>query len=112
MSNINKKTADALNSIAGIVPAMPAPFLLTRLHAAMHRISENDATVWSKIALFLKRPAVAFTILLVLICVNIFVLNSNGFLSSKKNVVSKVNSNGYDIAINVTSIYDTENQEP
>ncbi len=113
MKNIHQKIDDAFGSIEGIGKAEPAPFLLTRIHAALAGDAGQEANVWSSIASFLKRPAVAFTILIVLLFVNIIVLGANGFLSERKGIASATAAGGkYDIAVNVASMYDTENQEP
>jgi len=110
--HINKKTEEALNSLDGIVSAEPKPFLLTRINAALQSRQPGDRSTWGSIAALLKRPAVAFGMLLLIAFINIAVLAGGNPFTEKKNTQSFSANTKYDFAINVSGIYDIENQEP
>jgi hypothetical protein len=108
----NKKIADAMASIDGMTPAEPKPFLLTRVNAAIRRNASADRTVWGSIAAVIKKPVVAFAALAVVVFVNAVAISSNSTASGKQGVAARSASTKYDFAVNVGSIYDTENMEP
>ena len=100
----------ALKSIDGIAKASPQPFLLTRINAGLNNSVEE--TVWSRIAFYLKKPVVAGFAILLLVLVNMLVIKSINSNSEKENITKSVTSQKYDFAINVSVLYDIENQEP
>lgn len=55
-----------LNSLEGIERAEPRPFFFTRLEARMQK--ENN--VWSTITGFLARPAMAFSVIVIVLIIN------------------------------------------
>lgn len=107
----NKKIEDAMASIDGITPAEPKPFLLTRLNAAIRKSATADRTVWGSIAAVIKKPVVAFAALAVVVFVNAVAISNNS-ASGKQGVTARSTNTKYDFAVNVGSIYDTENTEP
>ena len=109
---INKKIEETLASIDGISAAEPKPFLLTRVNAALQKKMNNDQSIWSNIAAVLKKPAIAFSVLILIVFTNIAVLSGNGSFLQKKNSQVLSSTTKYDFAINVSGIYDIENQEP
>ena len=62
----------ALNSLEGIVPAIPAPFLYTRVRSRMEE--EGVLQGWGRVVVFLSRPAIVFTLALLLLLTNSVVL--------------------------------------
>ena len=111
MSDIfDDKIASTLKSIDGIAKASPQPFLLTRINARLNNAIAE--TVWYKIAFYLKKPLVSGFAILLLIFVNIIVIKSIKNSSEKENIAKSVTSQKYDFAINVSVLYDIENQEP
>jgi hypothetical protein len=109
MNKADYKTVKALESLDDIQQAAPMPFLLTRINAAM--LNRNiDDSIWSRIAMVIKKPAVAFCALLMLLIVNIIVIKKNDPFS--KNIAGSAAPAKYDFAINVSAVYDTENMEP
>lgn len=107
--DINDKINRTLNSLEGMEAAEPKPFLLTRIHAAL--VQKETPGIWYTLAAFLQRPAVAVTAVIILILLNFALLNRN--LADPSTRFSKGNiSASDDFAINVSGIYDVENQEP
>lgn len=105
--NIDQLAEDALNSIEGIRRAEPAPFFLTRLNARLH--AKHSMNAWNKISLFLSRPVVSVSILLIIILVNSFIIiNGNRQVKQGSENTSIIKD---DFAISDVSIYDIENQE-
>lgn len=99
-----------MESLDGMTPADPKPFLLTRLNAALQQ--GEDQGIWAVATAFLKRPAVAIVTILLLLILNIAVFSAGGFLQGKENITANSVSDKYDFSINVSGIYDSENQEP
>ncbi len=108
---INHKVNAAMESLDGIVPAEPQPFLLTRVNAFL-RQRESSANIWQRAAGYIKRPAVAACAVALLLALNIFLFSSSKFSITKESTAKRIASSKDDFAINVTGIYDTENQEP
>lgn len=111
---MNDKINDFINSkmasIDGMEKASPKPFLLTRINAALHKTAKE--TVWSQIAFYLKKPVVAaFAIMLVLL-INIMVISNRNKMMERESVTKSITPQKYDFAINVSVMYDSENQEP
>jgi len=106
--NIENLAEETIHSVDGIKRAEARPFLLTRILARMQ--GQDDAqNFWSRAVSFLGRPGVALTGLLLIVFVNaaIIIGNTNSNSSAQGSTAAKD-----EFAINVISIYDTENQEP
>lgn len=109
--NIQHKVNAAMDSLDGLHPAEPKPFLLTRIHALMQRDPEQN--IWQRISAYIKKPAVAICSVVILLALNITLFSSSNFSILKQSASKRIaSSNKYDFAINVSGIYDTENQEP
>ena len=108
---INHKVNAALESLDGIIPAEPQPFLLTRVNAFL-RQRESAPNIWQRAAGYIKRPAVAACSVAVLLALNIFLFSTSNFSIAKESTAKRIATSKYDFAINVAGIYDTENQEP
>ena len=107
---INNSIQRIMVSINGLEKASPKPFLLTRINAALQNASNEN--VWYKIAFYLKKPVVAaFAIMLVLV-LNIVVITSRTNSLERETITKTIAPQKYDFAINVSVMYDTENQEP
>ena len=109
---MNDKIDDILKSIDGIEKATAKPFLLTRVNARIKIANALPENIWYKIAFYLKKPAVAFAAIVLLILINISVIKSINQRSDLENMAKNKNSQKYDFAINVSVLYDIENQEP
>jgi hypothetical protein len=106
---MNDKINRMLNSFEGMKSAEPKPFLLTRINAALGKKEKQG--IWYRLAAFIQRPVVAATAVIILVLLNFAILNRN--LSGANNSFAKSNfSAGDDFAINVSGMYDIENQEP
>ena len=111
MSDIfDNKINATLKSIDGIAKASPKPFLLTRINAGLNNVVKE--TVWSQIAFYLKKPMVAGFVILLLVLINMLVIKNINKSSEKEMVSKSLTSPKYDFAINVSVLYDIENQEP
>ncbi len=111
MSDIlDDKIDSTLESIDGIAKASPMQFLLTRINAGLNNAVAE--TVWSKIAFYLKKPLVSGFAILLLLLINILVIKSINNSGEKDRIAKSITSQKYDFAINVSVLYDIENQEP
>ncbi len=111
MSDIFDDKIDAtLKSIDGLAKASPKPFLLTRINAGLNNTAKE--TVWSQIAFYLKKPVVCGLVILILLFVNFIVIKKINNKSEIENLAKSATSPKYDFAINVSVLYDIENQEP
>ena len=108
--NINNWVNLTLESIHGITKATPKPFLLTRIKASLNK--EQVQSGWSNIAFYLKKPAVAAVAILLVILVNVLVISNRNNLVERENITKSITPQKYDFAINVSVMYDSENQEP
>jgi len=109
--HIDKKISDAMNSLDGISRATASPYLMTRINAGL---SKTPATsVWARIISFMSKPAFALMALFFVMLVNLVIIFS-GELNQNNNTTASATSNQgvYEMAINVSSNYDFENQEP
>ena len=107
---LNDKIDAALKSIDGLAKASPKPYLLTRINAALNNAVAE--TVWSQIAFYLKKPLVSGLAILLLLFVNFIVIKHINNNAEKESIVKSATSQKYDFAINVSVLYDLENQEP
>lgn len=99
-----------MESMDSMEKASPKPFLLTRINAALNKT--DTVTIWTKIAFFLKKPMVAAVAILLVLTVNIMVINNRKKLLEREGITKSIAPQKYDFAINVSVMYDTENQEP
>ncbi len=67
---IARKVEDALSSLDGLQPASPGAFFYTRVQARLHK---TEKSVWDHLSLLVARPAVAFTVICVILLMNILV---------------------------------------
>ncbi len=109
-NNINTKINQAMLSIDGMEKASPKPFLLTRVNAALN--NRGAETIWTKIAFYLKKPTVAAVAILLVFTVNIIAINNRNKLVERESLTKSISPQKYDFAINVSVMYDIENQEP
>ena len=68
---IEKKIETTLNSLDHVTRVGPRPFFFTRVQA---RLSRTDRTVWENISSFLAQPAVALSVICLIISLNTFVI--------------------------------------
>ncbi|MFN8250347.1 MAG: hypothetical protein U0V75_00600 [Ferruginibacter sp.] len=105
---LNKLVDDTLNSLDGVQPASPKPYLFTRLTARMQR--KNDGA-WDSALRFISRPAVAMACVLLVVAINVMV-----FTMHRQNIIP-ANSEDPIAAIDgyngtVSLLRDIENIEP
>lgn len=107
---IRKKVLTTMESFDGMTQADPKPFMLTRINAALQR--GEDQSIWEAVTAFLKRPTVAIVSVLLLLILNIAVFSVSGFFRGNESISVNTVSAKYDFSVNVSGIYDSENQEP
>ncbi len=79
--NIQQQINEALQSIDGIAPASPRPYLLTRIQARLSSIAAQSS--WETIAQFISRPVVMVASVVFLLSLNLSILVVNH--SAKNN---------------------------
>lgn len=82
-SDISKKVDKTLESLDGIQRAEPAPFLFTRVKARLDRDGHN---IWETAGSFITRPAIALAGLVLILCINAFVLFEKGTTTNQSSV--------------------------
>jgi len=103
---IERKIEAAMDSLEGIQPASPGAFFYTRVHARLHRSEKN---IWDHISALITRPAIALTVICVILLMNVLVLFQQKNIStsladqSEQSYYDEFNNtadNFYDFAFN------------
>ena len=107
-NKLDKLVEETINSMDAANPAMPAPFLLTRIRARMDR--EEPASAWEKVSAFLAKPLVAFPALTLVLALNFWIIKSSvpDHSTSNSGDYSKVSTDDYSLST-ATSLFDIEN---
>ena len=105
--SIEKLVDETINSFDGAERAAAKPFLLTRINAKLQADPQN---VWTRAGSFLSSPRVALAGLLLILALNAAIIIRN--TNEENSIVQNTTAVKDEFAINVISIYDTENQEP
>jgi hypothetical protein len=108
--NIHIKITEALNSLDGSKRAEANPYLTTRINAKISALPGDSA--WSKVWNFMSKPYFAMFGLLFVMLINLVILFSGGLRNNNNTTVAGNSSGVYEMAINISSNYDLENQEP
>lgn len=102
-NHIQQEIEKTLQSLDGAERAEANPFLFTRIMTSMQR-----QRGWTKITSFLVRPAIAFSVLFLIIGINAFVLfNSEISAGDTESITAPDLSDEYSIAS--VNDYDYEN---
>ena len=104
LAKLVNETMDAMD---GAERATPAPYLLTRLHAALKR---EEVSYWERISLFICRPGVAVTAVLLVIILNLFMYTYSGSTQVSRQTLSTA-SDDYSM-VNPAALFDIENTQP
>jgi hypothetical protein len=113
-SNIQKKAAQALNSLDGIQRAAPAPYFFARLTA---RLEKNEKNVWENLGSFISRPAIAFATVCIILLLNILALfkNDAAVMPSITDQNEQTLNSAYDVASNtnntILTVWNPENDQ-
>jgi hypothetical protein len=101
---MEKKIETTLNSLDHVTRVGPGPFFYTRVQA---RLSKKDRTIWEKVSGFIAQPAVAFSVICLIIALNTLVIfqtkTSPSFTEQKSNTLAD------DSDTDVFAFYDEEN---
>lgn len=104
---IEDRIEQALGSMDNHTPASPAPFLMTRINAAIS--ARKMLTKWDKVYAIISRPTIAFAGIVLVLILNILILTSNRNSDSIKFQAEAANDwQGYPTATN-SLLYDVEN---
>jgi hypothetical protein len=112
-SDIENKVAEALNSLEGIGRASAGPYFYTRVKA---HLDNGLRSKWERIGSFLSRPAIALSVVFIILLANLFVLVKHISPAASGNNVSTEQSmeNAYDLASNtnntILTILDREDE--
>jgi len=68
---MEKKIEAALSSLDHVTRVGPGPFFYTRMEA---RLNQEDRTVWERISGFIAKPAVALSVICLVISLNALVI--------------------------------------
>ncbi len=107
--SIEKLVEATINSFDGAERAAAKPFLLTRIYARMQNQADTQ-NIWTSTGSFLSSPRVALAGLLLILALNATIIIRN--TNEENSIVQNTTAVKDEFAINVISIYDTENQEP
>ncbi|MEI9911324.1 MAG: hypothetical protein WDO71_17670 [Bacteroidota bacterium] len=108
-SDTGKKVNDALESLGGIQRAEPAPWFLTRVKARLEREKHN---IWETTGSYMARPAIAFAGLLLILCINAFILFEKDTPESSAGYAVQNSEEEMILTAVSNTSYDYENIEP
>lgn len=105
-----KNIEEILNSLDHINRASPAPFLLTRIQARMNN-QTGPVNVWSRLAAFISKPAVAMAGIVILLLLNITAITVRKQQGQKSSITQSFSERD-EFAITSVNMYDPEIAEP
>lgn len=101
---IEKKIESALDSLDHVTRVGPGPFFYTRVEA---RLNRKDRTVWEKLSGFIAQPAIAFSVICLIISLNTLVIfqtkSSPSYTEQANTFLSE------DSEADIFAFYDDEN---
>lgn len=100
-NHINQKIASTLQSIDEIKRAEPAPFLMTRINAAMAKTPQRES-IWATIGFWLSRPAIAVSLVMIFLALNMLGI----FVNKAQGNDTPGNTGAYEYLANVSSNYE------
>jgi len=103
-NEMEKKIETALNSLDHVHRVGPGPFFYTRVHA---QLNKKERTAWEKISAIIAQPAVAFTVICLVISINTLVIFQKETTPSFTEQSTLLSSD--DTEIDTIAFYDEEN---
>lgn len=97
----------AFNSLEGMQRAQPQPFLLARINAVLQNKKPVRISLAEKWAAYISRPAIAFTLLAIVLFINITVLVTRSKNNNRETVTTTDSKDEY--AYQNSVIFDIEN---
>ena len=107
-NKIDQKIEAALGSFDGMERATASPYLLTKINARLQQ--DLPLGFWSKAFAFFSRPLVAVAVMALLVLNIIFISQKENISGNNNTAIQNTATTKYDFAINVSSMYDVENQ--
>lgn len=98
---------ETIDSMDAVERATPAPFLLTRLHAALRR---EEISYWERMTVFLCRPGVALAAVLLVLMLN-FVMYTYSNRNQNNFQTTGTGADEYSM-INPAALFEIENTQP
>ncbi len=98
---------ETIDSMDAVERATPAPFLLTRLHAALRR---EEISYWERMTVFLCRPGVALGAVLLVLMLN-FVMYTYSNRNQNNFQTTGTGADEYSM-INPAALFEIENTQP
>jgi hypothetical protein len=99
---------ETINSMDGADRAEPAPYLLTRINAKM---SMQPASAWERVSAFLSKPGIAFSLVLLLIMINLAIYGFGSRFDNSSLQGTQVSAEEYSMN-GSSAIFDLENIQP
>lgn len=102
-NELDSKIESALNSLDHVARVGPGPFFYTRVQA---RFNRKGKTAWEKISGFIAKPAVAFSVICLIISLNtlvIFQSKTNPDFTEQSSILTPDDSD-----IDTIAFYDEE----
>lgn len=110
-NDLDKMVEATLNSMDAAERATPAPYLLTRINAKMQ--NRTNTSAWEKISTFLARPAIAFSVLVFILMMNIWIISSSVSNNNGTAALQNLQPSADEYSMNAsTSLFDFENTQP
>ena len=102
-NEMDDKIESALNSLDRVARVGPGPFFYTRVQA---RLNRGSRTVWEKLSGFIAQPAIAFSVICLIISLNTLVIfqtkSSPSFSEQSSSMLSE------DVDADVFAFYDED----
>ncbi|HEY6504714.1 MAG TPA: hypothetical protein VIZ28_12115 [Chitinophagaceae bacterium] len=110
-SDIGKRIDETLESLRGVQRAELSPWFFTRVKARLERDQHN---IWETAGSFMARPAIAIAGLVLILCINAFIVFEKDTLpSDPASISSNITEPVEEYVLNAAnSNYDYENLEP
>jgi len=105
-NELDKRIESALNSLDHITRVGPGPFFYTRV---LGRLGRKDRTIWERVSGFIAQPAVAFSVICLIISLNTLVIFKTKTSPSFTEQSSSIASDDSDVVDTIASYYEENN---
>ena len=107
--DIQTKVEQIMQSVEGIQSASPGAFFFTRVQARINRVEQN---FWEMLSAFIARPAVAFSVICLVVVMNVIVVFEHKQSSAYFADQPEQSLYDDDFTLATTTFYDEEIAEP
>ncbi len=110
-NDLDKLVEATLKSMDAAERATPAPYLLTRINARIQ--NRTNTSAWEKISVLLARPAIAFSLFVFILMMNVWIISSSVGNNNGTVALQNLQSSADEYSMNAsTSLFDFENTQP